>query len=114
MTGARHRRWLFALCFAVAWIVLPILRYGFDGVTLLVGVIGLLASLFGESLARRLRVARPWRSYLWAASASALLALLLFRTGFDPIVLLFWVVLTAMALIWAWYWERTEPLPGTL
>lgn len=57
------------------------------------------------------RVARPLRSYLIALLVSAGLAILLRLVAPNPAAPIFWFALTAFGVFWAWYWERTEPLP---
>lgn len=84
--------------------------YGF-GIRALIGFCGLLVILLsGETFAER--VPQPWRNYTIIAAISAFAGLLLFSLSFSPILLAFWLVCTAMALFWVWYWERTEPLPN--
>lgn len=88
----------------------------YDGFSLeaLVGfLVIVLFWFFGDAMIRRVRVPRPWRSYLIAGLVSAALGLLFFRMSLDPIVVYFWLAISAGGLFWAWYWERTEPLPPT-
>ncbi len=107
--GPPRARWLPVLVL-LGWMAYQFARYGFAIGPLIGFGIALLVLLFGESAAQR--VARPWRTYLAAALGSAFLGLLLSGIGFTRIALIFWLVLTALALSWAWYWERTEPLPS--
>jgi len=108
----RHR-WLPSVLF-IAFMAFQFFQRGFD-LRALAGFIAI--SLFwgfyfhGAGIWRRILVPRPWRSYLLAALVSAGLALTLFSMGADPIVSIFWLALSALVFAWAWYWERTEPLP---
>lgn len=64
-----------------------------------------------EAFAERVR--RPWRDYAIVATASALAGLFLLGVSSSPAALIFWLICTAMALFWVWYWARTErPLPS--
>jgi len=57
------------------------------------------------------RAARPRRGYPIALLVSAGLATLLRLVAPNPAAPIFWFALTAFGVFWAWYWERTEPLP---
>lgn len=108
----RHR-WLASALF-IAFMAFQSFQHGFDFRALAGFVAISLLWIFyfhGEGVWRRIRVPRPWRSYLLAALVSLGLALTLFGMGADPIVSIFWLAVSALGFAWAWYWERTEPLP---
>ena len=60
---------------------------------------------------RSQRSTSTWVGYLIALLVSAGLAILLRLVAPNPAAPIFWFALTAFGVFWAWYWERTEPLP---
>lgn len=108
MTAAPRR--LATIVLLAVLFALQIWLYGFS-IRAMLGFCGVLVVLVsGEVFAEQVR--QPWRNYAMVAAASAFAGLLLFSLAFNPLVLLFWLACTAMALFWVWYWERTEPLPS--
>lgn len=92
-----------------ALLALQIWLYGFS-VRALLGFCALLVVLVcAEGFADRVR--RPWRNYLIVAAVSAFAGMLLLSLSQSVAALILWLVCTAMALCWVWYWERAEPLP---
>lgn len=100
--------WLPLLPFAL-WLAFSLFRDGFHLSTLI--VFGGAMLFFAASLYIGVCVARPLRSYLAAALGSVGLAALLLFLAASVSALLFWLALTALGFAWAWYWERSEPLP---
>lgn len=98
---------------AATWLIYGFVRYGFWGALPGLFYVGL-AFLFWFA-AERLR--RPLRSYCFAALAalaldSFILGLQVSGEGLTVTALLFVAALTALLFGWAWFWERTEPLPS--
>lgn len=101
--------WLLLL-FYLIWFAISLLHDGIDlrrNALLSLMLIFMAASLYVGNC-----VARPARSYLAVALGSLALAAILITTATNADALLFWFALTMLGLAWAWYWERTEPLPS--
>jgi len=93
----------------VAWMAFMLVRGGFGAYWLGLFTLSILFATAGTYIGHR--VARPLRSYLIALLVSAGLAILLRLVAPNPAAPIFWFALTAFGVFWAWYWERTEPLP---
>ncbi|NYT40894.1 hypothetical protein HZY97_09020 [Sphingomonas sp. R-74633] len=105
MRAIREQLWV-AYLLLLIWVIIPVLRGEFDIRTLIgLGAMAL-AGFAAWFLAKR--VARPLRSYLFVLLGSACVAAL-FAQFATILAWILWLALSVFALIWAWYWERTEP-----
>ncbi|MBX3565831.1 MAG: hypothetical protein KF730_14775 [Sphingomonas sp.] len=108
MNESKPKRWLLWLS-GLGVLAVFVFRIGFD-IAAWLSVAWLLGAM-AICMYVATRVKRPRRSYLIAALGSGGVAILLLGIGSSFVAVAFWLVLSALGLCWAWYWERTEPLP---
>ena len=102
-----------ALLLGAVLITARVVTHGLDLFILVTAALFLLAGFALQAI--ETRTVRPWKTHLrWALAAVALGLLLVvmpFALGANVIVgAILWVGLSAAGLVWALYYERTEPL----